>query len=289
MATAQKAKEPKKTVSGAFKEVGLEKPPKAITVRLDELQVSPLYQRVANKNRIALFAKQFSPVLCEPLFVSKRKNGELFVVDGNHRRNVLQKQGYTHWLAYVIEGLTSAEEAKLFELLNTQRSNASAAQRFKARLHWKDPIALTIKSTVEKCGFLLVLENLKSRTGIEIHAVEALDRIHRKSNQPGLFQTLDLISYCWDADEIGRTEALTIKGVHLVLTHKLWKGLINMEHLRNKLSATPVSRLLRKARAFTDSQGRNVVSLFADAVILENNKKLKSSSKNWLQPRGMAE
>lgn len=284
---ANPKKRENKTVAAAFKEAGITPPKKPIAVSLDDLHVDPNYQRAARENRVNRFAKNFDPIICGVLVVSQRPSGKLFIIDGNHRRNVLQKLGFNHWPAHVITGLSSAAEAEIYDKLNTERSNATSAERFKARLHYKDPVAVTIRDIVHACGYRIVLENYGRRDGRTIHAVSTLDSIFRKSNQPGLQGTLELIASCWDEDEPGCTDSITLKGIHLVLSHKAWRERVNIEHLRKRLAAIPVSKLLRKARAFHETTGQNHVHLFAEAVVVENNKRLKKKSKNYLPPRGM--
>jgi hypothetical protein len=178
------AKKKTQSVKGAFQELGLPKLPNVMMVKLDDLLIDGQYQRITSESRVEKYAKKFNPVCCNVLIISKRSSGKMFVVDGNHRRAALQKLGYKHWHSYVLEGLSSAQEAEYYEMLNVDRKNASAAERFKARLHYKDPIATTIKSTVERCGFHVVLEKVSHKDGRTIHAIGALDQIFRRSNQP---------------------------------------------------------------------------------------------------------
>jgi hypothetical protein len=209
------------------------------------------------------------------------------LVDGGHRRACCQKLGYKHWYAYVIAGLDSRKEAELYESMNVDRKNANALERFKARLHYRDPVAITIKGTVEHNGF--ELELCRGRNGGRIiHCVVALDMIFRRANRPGLEQVLHVIKNCWDEDEFGATEAVTLRGIHMVLHAKIWRERIDLPHLIKRLQKISVNKLLRKARGYHDSQGGNIVGLFADAIIVENNRKVKKTAKHWLPPRGMA-
>lgn len=289
MAALPKSKTPKKkTVKGAFAEVGLPRLPNVQCVDLSAIQVDGNYQRITNENRVNRYAQNFNAVLCGVLVISKRGNGEMFIVDGNHRRTTLQKLGYKHWHAYILTGLNSEDEARFYESINVDRKNATSAERFKARLHYRDPIAVTIKETVELCHFELDVTNHR-RGGRIIHAVTALDSIFSRSNQPGLMQVLKIISSCWDEDEYAATDAITLRGIHMVISYKLWHDRVDVEHLVGRLKVVTVNKLIRKARGYHDSQGGNIVGLFADAVIIENNKRVKKTSKHWLPPRGMAE
>lgn len=276
----------KKTVKGAFQEIGLPKLPEVLCIALDTLLMDGNYQRITNGDRVDKYSKKFNPILCGVLIVSKRSSGKEYLIDGGHRRATCQKLGYKHWHAYVLTGLNSEEEAELYEALNVDRKNATSIERFKARLHYKDPVAVTIKSTVERMGFELELCPGR-RGGRIVHAVTALDNIFRRSNRPGLETVLNVISSCWDEDEFGATDAVTLRGIHLVLTNKRWKEKVNVKHLISRLQKISVNKLLRKARGYHDSQGGSIVGLFADAVVVENNKKLRKTANHWLPPRGM--
>jgi ribosomal protein S17 len=278
-----------KSVVETIVDIGSDRrPTKTILVRIDDLHIDPKYQRHARDHRVKRFAEHFDPNMCTPLIVNRRSSGKLFIIDGNHRRNVLQKSGHKEWEAWVFEGLSSSEEAKLFDRLNTERTNASAAERFRARLHYRDPVAVTIVDTVSACGFRVVLEQgCHKKDGRAIYATSALDTIFRKSNQGGLRTVLELIASCWDEDELACTDAITLKGMHYVLSHDAWKDRIDLNHLRKKLSAVPILKLIRKARAWQVYDGQSAILLFAEAVVEQNNKGLrKKAGPPYLPPRG---
>ncbi len=285
----RKEKEKAKTPVGAFELIGLPKPPETKIVRLDEINVDGHYQRIPNLQRIEKWCKCFDPIMCNVLILNRRCGGHIYIMDGNHRRLLLQKMGYTKWKAYLTEGLDSKQEAEKYTGLNSDRKNANSAERFKARLWYEEPVAVTIRDTCKICGFQIILEKISHRNGREIHAVGALDKIYRQSNQPGLHHVLEVLAECWSEDEAGATDAIALKGMHYVLSHKVWKEKMDLHHLIKRLQAVPVSRLIRAARGFLDTHMGDVVALFADAVICENNKKLRKGSKLWLPPRHFGE
>jgi hypothetical protein len=80
-----------------------------------------------------------------------------------------------------------------------------------------------------------------------------------------------------------------MKGIHFLLNYRIWKDRIDIDHLKARLSSIPINKLLRKARGYCEAQGGDVVGLFADAAVKENNKKLAKTSTKFLPPRGISE
>lgn len=286
----RKKKTERKRHPDAFKQVGLAKPPETKMVRLEDINVDGHYQRIPRMHKVEMYAANFDPIMCNVLILNKRVDGKLYVMDGNHRRLVLQKVGYTEWKAYVTEGLDSRQEAAKYEGLNSDRSNANCVEKFKARIWYKEPVAVTICETCKLAGFEIVLDKVSHRNGREIHAVAALDWIYGRSNQPGLMQVLKVIAECWHEDEYRCTDSICLKGMHFVLNYKTWRNRIDLGHLIKRLQEATPTKLIRTARGFTDRGViGDVVSLFGDAVIVENNRRLKKHSKLWLPPRGASE
>ena len=290
MALAKKKKtERRKTVKQAFKEVGIPKPPHTHTVLLDSLQVDGNYQRIPDEKRVARYAADFDPVLCNVLILNERESGTMFIIDGNHRRLILQTVGCTHWQAYIAKGLTSEQEARKYKAINSDRKNATVAEKFKARLHYQDPIACAIKAICRVKGFAIVLENSGRRNGRQIYAIDALELIYRSANRPGLEMTLEVIARSWEKEERSATDSLVLKGIHRVLYNRVWKERICVDHLVKRLQRIQVTKLIRRARGFLDTQAGGTTALFADAVVVENNRRLSKKSPKYLPPRTLNE
>lgn len=124
------------------------------TVDLGLLQIDATYQRreMQHHKRIA---KEFDARACDPLKVAHRKDGTLWIIDGQQRRKALQVLGYTHWRALVIESTGTQMEAHLFQVFGGGKNTVKALNVydvFKAQLASHDPVAVAMQSVANKHG-----------------------------------------------------------------------------------------------------------------------------------------
>lgn len=144
-------------------------------IPLSKLKVSTEYQRLLSRATIKK-AKDFDPVLCQPLFVALRPNGEYYVVDGQHKaaiasvycyddnenQIVLPCVVYDH-LAHGNKTYKQCVEAEalIFSKLNTTRKNVTKIEKIRAGLACGDKEAvdanndlISIGVNVEGIGYL---------------------------------------------------------------------------------------------------------------------------------------
>ena len=109
------------------------------TVKCKDLIVDYTYQRPIEKAKVNKIVKNFDPAQVRPFYVSRRPNGKLYIIDGQHTNAaLLQRDAKAVNDAYVYEGLTLEEEADLFYKLNTNAKRLTANQNIKARYVAKD-------------------------------------------------------------------------------------------------------------------------------------------------------
>ena len=135
-------------------------PPTLEWIGVDQLAIDPTYQRAAEtKTSIRLIAsivKSWDWRLCMPLSVSRRKDGMLLVVDGQHRLRAARKRGDIPHLPCVVSAHTDpADEAKTFVALNLKRQKLSQGDVFRASLATGDPEARETLEMIERTGFSL--------------------------------------------------------------------------------------------------------------------------------------
>ena len=122
-----------------------------------ELLIDPTYQREIDTGpsqslirKIALF---WDWGLCQPLAVSRRPDGRLLIVDGQHRASAAKLRGDIPHLPCVITSYASAgDEAAAFVALNQLRRPLSALDLFKAAVAAEDKEALTIVKALADAG-----------------------------------------------------------------------------------------------------------------------------------------
>lgn len=139
-------------------------PPKGLmpTVQyclVDQLEVDETYQRSIDNNEsqalIVHIALNWHWGRAQLLNVSRR-DGKLFVVDGQHRLQAAKLRGDIQQLPCLVEEFASvAEEAALFDDLNGKRRPVSALDKFRAALVAGDPDCVAIGEAMKRAGLTL--------------------------------------------------------------------------------------------------------------------------------------
>lgn len=175
-------------------------------VKLNDLNMAH-YQRPVNLTWCKKKALEFNKVLLGTILVSRR-NGKLYVLDGQHRVTLCKMIGLRELMACVYEGLTYEEEAKIFSKINGEIIKLKTADIFNAAVEAKDEDALAIKETVENVDFRIG----KASGTNTITAVRELQNIYNKHSNSHLYNTLLLIKRTWGGERESLS-AKTIKGV----------------------------------------------------------------------------
>lgn len=121
------------------------------------LKIDGSYQRdienPASRVLIGRIAKDWDWDLCQPLVTVRREDGDLYVIDGQHRLMAAKQRGDIDQLPVVIVNLPSAEsEAQLFVAFNRNRRPLKPLDIWKAALAAGDAEAKAINATLQKYG-----------------------------------------------------------------------------------------------------------------------------------------
>lgn len=122
-----------------------------------QLQVDNSYQRPtdaqASRTLINRIARSWDWRLYQPLVVARRADGNLYVVDGQHRLEAARTRGDIPQLPCVVTSYDSAqEEATAFVAINQQRKPLSQLNLYKAAIASGDADALMIEQLIERAG-----------------------------------------------------------------------------------------------------------------------------------------
>lgn len=133
-------------------------PPSLEWLGVAQLQIDPAYQRACDgpKSRalIARMIRRWEWALCQPLVVTRRLDGSLFVIDGQHRWNGAKARGdIPHLPCVVLPAIDREEEAKTFVNLNTARQRLSQIEIFNGMLAASDPDALALVNLLQETGW----------------------------------------------------------------------------------------------------------------------------------------
>jgi len=122
-----------------------------------ELKIDATYQRSleasTSQTLVRKIAQFWNWDLCQPLVVARRTDGDLFVIDGQHRLEAARVRGDIAQLPCVVVGYEStADEAASFVHLNQQRRPLGKLDLFKAAVASEDPEACAIVEALTKVG-----------------------------------------------------------------------------------------------------------------------------------------
>lgn len=144
-------------------------------IGVDDLIVDESYQRPLEPRKVAKIVKDFDPDAFGALVVSLRSDGTKALIDGGHRVEALAQMG---WLdqqvpATIHRGLTVEQEARIFSILNSNRTKPKVVDLFKADVRAGNPTAVAINLLFEKHG----LEPTQSITQNGIRSIGTCQRL----------------------------------------------------------------------------------------------------------------
>ena len=135
-------------------------PPSLEFIALDRLSVDPAYQRATDtpgSRRILVgMVRQWDWALCQPLVVSRRADGTLWIIDGQHRHcGALERGDIAHLPCVVLSGIAESGEASAFVKLNTERQSLSQIAVFRGMVTAGDPDAVQVAALLAETGWRL--------------------------------------------------------------------------------------------------------------------------------------
>lgn len=135
-------------------------PPSLEWVPVERLSVDPAYQRTmdGSKSRklVTGMVREWDWRQCQPLIVTRREDGRLLVLDGQHRlEGARQREDIPHLPCFVAASMGVEAEAMVFVKLNTQRQRLSQVEIFAGMVAAGDPIAIGVANLMEETGWRL--------------------------------------------------------------------------------------------------------------------------------------
>jgi len=167
-------------------------------VPVKDLEIDPRIQRALDRNKILGIDKQFVKSALNVIAVSRRANGQIVVLDGQHRMEVVKKRpDIDTMVCKVYIGATLEQEAALFLTLNNT-TKPTAIAKYKVQGTAGDEVVAGINEILAKYGYKVDTNVTSGSVG----AVRALERIYRDSVrrgwEPNLLQlTLMVLNRAW--------------------------------------------------------------------------------------------
>jgi len=183
-----------------------------VYVKVSQLKISADYQRYIQTATIKK-AKQFNYTLCQVLFVAQRPDGDLVVVDGQHKALMAYLGGGEDaeipCMIYVHDKNMSlpeciAVEAELFSELNTTRKNTSTLDKVRAGLSFNDDDAVEFEKNFIAIG--VKAEGIGYEDGPEVNgfakAVESIKKWKIENTRKAVDHLVPIYSHVWNLDYI---------------------------------------------------------------------------------------
>jgi hypothetical protein len=231
-------------------------------VPLDELDVDHAYQRPLT-SFWKVVKEKFNPALVGTLIISHRKTGKKVIIDGQTRWTSMTELSLPNAPCLIYEGLSKADEARLFAELQTQRRSMRSYDRFRAELVAKLPRAVEVSRIATDLGFELSADEVAGKT---IKAIAALEKTWSYSPEH-LEDVLGIIRDAWGNEDLTATKAEIINGLSHFLRYQ--EG-IDLDRLVSRLAQVTPNMLSHRASALREG-GRSGggATIMAEAILGE--------------------
>jgi hypothetical protein len=227
-------------------------------VKPNDLLVDYSYQRVPSAHRVSEIAKNFNKSAIGVVTLSMRDNGDLYVIDGQHRVEAMKKlnKGNDDINAIVYFELTVKQEAELFVLMNDNRTKPKRGDLHRASSSAGDYNATQIDEVLQK--FNLVVGD-KPGYGV----VRAVGTIHKVFDKIGKSNLEKVIKILIDANgnHSSAFQAEYIEAVSVIVTHFKSADLAKLTGVINRLGNPAMAILKAKGIASSDKALARVQAL----------------------------
>lgn len=132
-----------------------------VIVPVEDLHIDDSYQRPVH-NHVKTIAQEWDDMKCDPLKINYRKDGRLYVWDGQHRLVALKMMGVDYVLCVITVGLTQEQEAALFGCQGDGVKKPDPYDIFKANVCSGEEIDTAIKKMCDKYELIVNRNNKKS-------------------------------------------------------------------------------------------------------------------------------
>lgn len=160
-------------------------------IGVDDLVVDSTYQRELEPRKVARIVNDFDPDAFGSLVISLREDGTKAVIDGSHRRAAVIEMGWNDQKvpANIHRGLSVEDEARIFSILNSNRTKPKVVDLFRANVAAGQPMAVAINQVFVKHG-LVPTQQVK---GDGIRAIGTCQRIFQGGSLELLDRVLDTV------------------------------------------------------------------------------------------------
>lgn len=196
--------------------------------RVGDIKVDRRYQRALSEAWISQFFAQGKYPPRETYdrraigipSISLRPNGDLYVLDGQHRIKLVERMEGPDTLLWcaVYGDLSLQQEAALCRLMNRNRQQRPP-DRYRIALAAGEAEALTVQSELRRAGYYAEGDDSGPHHGLVVlRFTAALTRMMRSAKQLGFRRIVNIVKNAWP-DDPNATDARVWSGVHAFMAH----------------------------------------------------------------------
>jgi len=168
--------------------------PELTVVSLSDVVV-PTFQRGLSEKHAQDIAENWNPLLFRPPLLTRRKDGKLDIIDGQHTIHAVRQRGHNTVPAFVREGTEYKTEAGAFADLNTRRRGLRPYEVWRAEAEAGRTWAITLDEVARHHGLKIAHE----RGPNALACISECRRILRKPDGANLLdRALYVLTRAWD-------------------------------------------------------------------------------------------
>lgn len=175
-------------------------------VKTEDLSCDPEYQRDVHPSLVKKFVTNFDEFRVGTLHVSRRSDGQLVVLDGQHRFLAAKQVGEKTIHCVVKFFATTADEAAEYDALNTDRRPLTTMDRWKTEMVAGKERTLVIHDLIQDRDSLVTNSH-------GVQAVRTLWTIHDKRGADHLEEILDVLYEAFGALSAESCQSRYLSGV----------------------------------------------------------------------------
>ena len=247
-------------------------------VNANDIEI-PNYQRDIRPAKLRRLIREWNPSLAGWIIVSRRANGALFVIDGQHRieavRHLQGKVG-PYLDAIVVTDWSSTDEARFFAETQSPENRAALMPQdiHHAAVLAGDPDALTIQRVVSECGFRIGKRGADDPETGQLKPVREVNRIYERYGDRVLAQTLMLIRRAWGVHS--HPESSVVAGVALFIA---MYPQADLPPLAKRAAMMPIDEWVRAAKAHARAEGMTATEGVAYKLRTDYNHKRQAAGR----------
>lgn len=245
------------------------------------IRVDPAYQRDVSQHWVETHLP-FDPRQAGTIVISERA-GVLFCIDGGHRVALARASDVEYINAFVIHGLSQAQEARYFTRYQRERRNLKSFDLYRADRVSGDPEVAAMERIVHNAGFQIT----KAAGVRNITAIEKLKWIHRFGGDDLLARTLDYVKRLW-IEEPQALNGQLLKGLAIFLADGGSQPQFSRERFERVMTKYSASKIMRLAQAVASRKQRLAGNQPTDIAVALQEEYNKLSKVDQLPPLKMA-